>query len=201
LTKVDTVNALEALYTRAPSPASLDKVAGQITPEYAQWLTASRFCVLTTVGPDGTDGSPRGDDGAVVRIVDDTTLWMPDWRGNNRLDSLRNIVSDGRISCMFMVPGSNNVIRVNGKAHLTADPAVTQTFEQGGKHPTTVIVIHVGEVYSQCSRAILRSRIWDGEPAPDLPTMGQILKAQTAGAVDADGYDKDQVARAKKTMW
>ncbi len=201
MNKVKDIAALEAIYTRAPASASLDKVANHITPEYGAWLNASRFCVLTTVGPGGTDGSPRGDDGPVVRIVDANTLWMPDWRGNNRLDSLRNIVTDGRVSLMFMIPGSNNVIRVNGTAHLTDDPAATATFEQGGKHPASVIVIQVGEVYSQCSRAILRSHIWDGAPMPDLPTMGQILKAQTDGAVDADGYDTDQAARAKKTMW
>jgi uncharacterized protein len=95
-------------------PTSLTKVAPGLTPLYRQWIEAARFCVLSTVGEDGTDGSPRGDDGPVVRVVDARTLWLPDWRGNNRIDSLRNIVRDGRVSLMFMVPGSANVVRVNG---------------------------------------------------------------------------------------
>jgi uncharacterized protein len=112
-------------FSTRPSPTSLAKVARRLTPLYRRWIEAARFCVLSTVGPEGTDGSPRGDDGPVVRVVDDRTLWLPDWRGNNRIDSLRNIVRDGRVSLMFMVPGSNNVVRVNGRAVLTDDPDVT----------------------------------------------------------------------------
>ena len=114
------VTQLEALYGEAV-PGSLTKVQPQLTPEYRRFVDASRFVVLTTVGPEGTDASPRGDVEPVVRIQDARTMWLPDWRGNNRMDSLRNIVRDGRVSLMFMVPGSNNVVRVNGTAELTAD--------------------------------------------------------------------------------
>ena len=120
---IDDIASLEALYGRPGAP-SLRKVANQLTPLYRRWIMASRLCVLTTVGPGGTDGSPRGDDGPVVVELDPKTLVMPDWRGNNRLDSLRNIVEDGRVSLMFMVPGSNNVMRINGQARLTADAAL-----------------------------------------------------------------------------
>ena len=106
------IDALEALYG-TPGQPSLRKVAGQMTPLYRKWIMASRLCILSTVGPQGTDGSPRGDDGPVVIELDPSTLAMPDWRGNNRLDSLRNIVSDGRVSLMFMIPGSNTVVRID----------------------------------------------------------------------------------------
>jgi PPOX class probable FMN-dependent enzyme len=194
------LSALESLFG-APSPASLTKVARQITPLYRRWVEASRFCVLSTVGPEGTDGSPRGDDGPVVRVVDGTTLWLPDWRGNNRIDSLRNIVRDGRVSLMFMVPGSNDVVRVNGRAVLTDDPEVTATFEQGGRRPRLVVVVTVGEVYFQCAKALMRSRLWaprDG--APDVPTAGALLGQADAG-FDADGFDATYDISSREKMW
>lgn len=200
MTVITDVAELEALYG-TPAEASLVKVADHITAEYHAWIDASRLCVLTTVGPDGTDGSPRGDDGPVVRVVDPKTLLMPDWRGNNRMDSLRNIVADGRVSLMFMVRGSNNVIRVNGTAAVSVDPDLIASFEQGGHNPRSVVVITVGEVYSQCARALMRAKAWDGvSDAAGLPSMGDILKAQKA-SFDAATYDRDWAARADKTMW
>ncbi|MCW1950939.1 MAG: pyridoxamine 5'-phosphate oxidase family protein [Octadecabacter sp.] len=196
---VESIQDLEALYDAAV-PASLTKVVTRLTPQYAKWINTARFCVLTTVGTEGTDGSPRGDVGPVVRIVDDKTLWLPDWRGNNRIDSLRNIVRDGRVSLMFMVPGSANVIRVNGTAVLSNDYTVTSSFEQNGKHPKSVIVITVGEAYFQCAKAIMRSELWTGDPVTDLPTAGQLLKEQQA-EFDAQGYDDGYAEYAKGRMW
>jgi PPOX class probable FMN-dependent enzyme len=196
---IDDIAALEALYD-APSHRSLVKVTKVITPAYRRWIEASRFCILSTVGPDGTDATPRGDDGPVVRIVDDRTLWLPDWRGNNRLDALRNIVADGRVSLMFMVAGNTTVVRVNGRAALTADPSVTQSFTQGGNHPRTVAVIQVGELYFQCAKALMRAGLWSGDPAPDLPTAGAFLKEQEAG-FDAEGYDAGYPAYARPRLW
>lgn len=199
MTQITTIEDLEALYDAAV-PASLDKVVRRITPLYAKWLEAARFCVVTTVGPEGTDGSPRGDSGPVVRVVDDKTLHLPDWRGNNRLDSLRNIVRDGRISLMFMVPGASNVIRINGTAILTADPAVTQTFDQRGTHPKSVIVVTMGEAYFQCAKAIMRSELWTADQDVDLPTAGQMIKEQKA-EFDARSYDDGYAEYAKTRMW
>jgi PPOX class probable FMN-dependent enzyme len=196
---IDTIDDLEALYDAAV-PASLTKVITRITPHYAKWINTARFCVLTTVGPEGSDGSPRGDIGPVVRLIDDKTLPLPDGRGNNRIDSLRNIVRDGRVSLMFMVPGSSNVIRVNGTAVLSADPAVTQTFEQNGKHPKSVIIITVSEAYFQCAKAIMRSELWTSDPVTDLPTAGQLLKEQQA-EFDAQAYDDGYAEYAKGKMW
>ncbi|MFY0618444.1 MULTISPECIES: pyridoxamine 5'-phosphate oxidase family protein [unclassified Shimia] len=198
---VTDIAELEALYG-PPGSASTNKVARQMTPLYRQWIMASRFCVVSTVGAEGTDGSPRGDDGPVVRELDDHTLAMPDWRGNNRIDTLRNIVTDGRISLMFMVPGSNNVVRVNGVAKVTTDTALCESFEVQGKHPRAVIVIKIGEIYTQCARALMRARLWksDDESA-GLPTAGQVLAEQTDGAEGGQAYDDAWAPRAAKTMW
>lgn len=197
--RIDDIAALEALYD-APVTRSLTKVVNRITPLYRKWIDASRFCVLATVGPEGTDATPRGDDGPVVRIVDERTLWLPDWRGNNRLDALRNIVRDGRVSLMFMVPGSDNVVRVNGRAVLTADAQVTAHFTQGARHPRSVVVIRTEEVYFQCAKALMRSGLWSAAPTPDLPSAGDFLQEIDA-EFDAEGYDSGYAAYAGPRMW
>ncbi len=194
------VAELEALYGQ-PGEASVIKVTDRLTQEYRRWIAVSRFCVLTTVGPEGTDGSPRGDDGPVVRIQDDRTLLMPDWRGNNRMDSLRNIVRDGRVSLMFMVPGSANVMRVNGRAVVTVDPDMLASFERDGARPRSVVVVSIAEVYSQCARALLRSGLWAaGDESAGLPTVGEMLAGVKAG-FDGRTYDAEWPGRAAGTMW
>lgn len=197
---IDSIEALEALYGSPGAPA-LRKVAGQLTPLYRQWIMASRFCILTTVGPDGSDGSPRGDDGPVVLELDPGTLAMPDWRGNNRLDSLRNIVLDGRVSLMFMVPGSNTVVRANGQARLTSDAALRARFERNDRQPATVIVIAISEVYTQCARALMRAGLWTRDDSAGLPTPGEILAEISQGAEGGAPYDAAWHARALRTMW
>ena len=194
------VAELEALYG-TPGKASLIKVAPQLTPLYRKWIMASRLCIVSTVGPDGTDGSPRGDDGPVVQELDAKTLLLPDWRGNNRMDTLRNIVADGRISLMFMVPGSHNVIRVNGTAVVSLDPDLLGRFDQKGRQPRSVVVITIAEVYSQCARALMRARVWaSGDESGDLPTVGELLAEQEAG-FDGAAYDANWGSRAEETMW
>lgn len=198
---IEDIAALEALYGTPPE-AAMRKVARSLTPTYRRWIMASRLCMVSTVGPDGTDGSPRGDDGPVVLELDPQTLAMPDWRGNNRIDTLRNIVADGRISLMFMVPGSNNVVRVNGQARVTADADLRARFDRKGRQPATVIVIKIGEVYSQCARALLRSRTWtSGDESAGLPTAGDILDEMTKGEIDGQVYDRDWAPRAAETLW
>jgi len=195
------ISQLEDLYGQ-PGATSTRKVAPTLTPLYKAWISRSRFCILSTVGPEGTDATPRGDDGPVVRIVDVGTLTLPDWRGNNRLDALRNIVRDPRISLLFMVVGSNNVVRVNGTARVTADGDQTALFEKNGQQPRSVIVVKIAEVYFQCARALLRAGLWtDGDQSEGLPTAGEILADMTAGAVGGAGYDQDWPTRASKTLW
>ncbi|MQY42343.1 pyridoxamine 5'-phosphate oxidase family protein [Epibacterium sp. SM1969] len=198
---IQTLDQLEALYGKPGAP-SVRKVVSELTPLYRKWIMTSRFCVLSTVGPEGTDGSPRGDEGPVVMELDAKTLALPDWRGNNRIDSLRNIVRDERVSLMFMVPGSNNVIRVNGTAKLTADAELRARFEKHDKQPATVIVITINEIYSQCARALIRSKTWtSGDQSEDLPTVGQLLAEATAGEEGGETYDREWAPRAAKTMW
>ncbi len=200
MTPITDIAELEALYDQV-SPRSITKVATRVTPHYRTWIERSRFCVFTTVGPEGTDGTPRGDDGPVVQIADDKTILMPDWRGNNRLDTLRNIVRDGRVSLMFMVPGSNTVVRVNGTAVLTADPEVTERFEQKGMHPRSVAVITIGELYFQCAKALMRSGLWTrGDESAGLPSAGDFLREAEEG-FDAETYDAAYIERAKSQMW
>ncbi|WP_317056254.1 pyridoxamine 5'-phosphate oxidase family protein [Roseovarius rhodophyticola] len=197
---LEDIAALEALYG-SPGAPSLRKVAHRLTPLYRKWIMTSRFCVLSTVGPNGTDGSPRGDDGPVVTELDEHTLAMPDWRGNNRLDSLRNIVEDGRVSLMFMVPGSNTIVRLNGDARLTTDPDMRSRFERKGRQPATVIVIKIGEIYTQCARAPMRAGIWSRDDSEGLPTVGEILAEASDGEEGGADYDAAWSARAAKTMW
>jgi len=198
---IETLAELEALYGK-PGQASLVKVARQMTPTYRDWIMKSRLCILSTVGPEGTDGSPRGDDGPVVRELDPGTLAMPDWRGNDRIDSLRNIVSDGRFSLMFLVAGSNNVVRVNGHAKISADRMLCDSFTRDGKTPRSVIVIAIEEIYSQCARALMRARVWvDGDQAGGLPSVGDMLAEMTRGEIDGAAYDKEWPGRAAQTLW
>ena len=197
---IKTIPELEAIY-EAVVPGALAKVSPRLTPRYREWIGSSRFVVLSTVGPDGTDASPRGDIEPVVRVADDQTILLPDWRGNNRLDSLRNIVADGRTSLMFMVPGCLNVVRVNGTAILTADSDLVRSFERDGKSPRTVIVVTVKEVYFQCAKALMRSGLWSGEGlSTNVPTAGQFIK-ELKSEFDADAYDNGYGEYAKQRMW
>lgn len=191
---------LEALYG-TPSDAALRKVAQRLTPAYRRWIEAARFCVISTVGPDGTDGTPRGDDGPVVLELDPGTLALPDWRGNNRLDSLRNIVSDGRISLMFMVPGDNVVVRVNGTAWLTDDAALRERFRRKSMLPATVAVIEIAEVYAQCPKALLRSGLWGRDDSAATPSLGEILDEMTGGEIEAGAWEREYPERARNTLW
>lgn len=196
-----TIEALEAQYG-TPGTAAMRKVTDRLTPSYRAWMNASRLCMISTVGPEGTDGSPRGDEGPVVLELDERTLAMPDWHGNNRIDTLRNIVSDGRISLMFMVPGSNNVLRINGTAKVTADEGLRARFGREGKQPRTVVVIAIAEVYPQCARALMRARTWtSGDESAGLPSLGQMLADATAGDVGGEAYDRAWPERAKASLW
>ena len=198
---ISTLEQLHALYGTAGQAATV-KVTPYLTPAYRAWIERSRFCILSTVGPEGTDASPRGDDGPVVAVLDARTLALPDWRGNDRIDSLRNIARDGRVSLMFMVPGSNNVMRVNGMAALTADTETCARFARGDAQPRSVVIITVAEVYSQCARALIRSGLWTaGDQSAGLPTVGDMLREVTEGAIDGATYDADWPSRAARSMW
>jgi len=200
---VQSIEELEAIYG-APRGASLAKEVATITDEYAAYIEASPFAALATSGPDGLDCSPRGDFAGFVRIGDRRTLLMPDRQGNNRIDSLRNIIHDPRASLMFLVPGSPTVMRVNGRAKISIDAELLATFAVEGKTPRSVIVFTVETIYFQCARAVMRSRLWNADSFVDpksLPSVGAMLAAITKGEVDGEKYDAEWSARARKSMW
>lgn len=202
MTILKTVEDLKAIYGDV-SEVSLIKVTKTITPEYRRLIEASPFVALSTVGPEGLDCSPRGDAGAVVRVENERRVNLPDWRGNNRVDSLLNIVRDPRVALMFLVPGSNTAVRINGTAVVSVEAALLESFEAEGKHPRSVIVVTVGEVYFQCARALIRSELWNParyvDPA-QLPTPGDLLRAAKRD-FDSETYDREWPARAKESMW
>jgi uncharacterized protein len=197
------VAELEAIYGR-PNEASTVKVADRITPRYRVLIDKSPFAALATCGPEGLDCSPRGDLPGFVRVHDDKTLMMPDRRGNNRVDSLRNIVRDPRVALLFLIPGSGSTLRVNGRARVSADPELLASFAVDGRAPRTVIVMAVDEIYFQCARAIVRSELWNPDKRVDsksLPTPGQILADMSENRVGGEDYDKAWPERARQTLW
>lgn len=201
---VTTLDQLEQIYSPAPVAASTVKVTNTMTPHYRRLIEASPFAALATIGPEGIDCSPRGDQPGFVRIHDDRTLMMPDRRGNNRIDSLRNIVRDPRCAFLFLLPGSGTTFRANGRAHLSIDPTLLESFAVEGKAPRSVIVMEIDELYFQCARAIVRSQLWNPDLHIDpksLPTPGEILAAMTENAVGGQAYDQAWPERAKQTMW
>ncbi len=200
MNRIETVEDLTKLYPD-PVEASIWKVADHLTPLYRKWVEGSRFCILSTVGSKGVHGSPRGDNEPVVRVQDERTLLMPDWRGNNRLDCLRDLVEDGRLALMFMVPGSNTTVRVNGRAFLTDDQELRQSFEKNGRLPTTVIVVELAEVYTQCAKALMRSDLWNRNDADTVPTVGEIMAEMTDGSYGGKEYDRTYAEKAKPRMW
>ena len=203
MSQIETLEQLHALYG-VPGEASLVKVAHAVTPAYRAMIEASPFAALATSGPEGLDCSPRGDMPGFVRVRDERTLVMPDRRGNNRVDSLANIVRDPRVALMFLLPGSGTSLRVNGRAILDTSPGLLASFAVEGKAPRSAIVITVGEIYFQCARAIVRSALWDPARhiAPGtLPTPGQILAEMSERRVGGEAYDREWPARAAASMW
>ncbi|MDI1265996.1 MAG: pyridoxamine 5'-phosphate oxidase family protein [bacterium] len=203
MTVVTTIEQLEAIYG-FPGEASTVKVSDRVTPAYRSMMDKSPFVALATCGPEGLDCSPRGDAPGFVRVHDEKTLMMPDRRGNNRCDSLRNIVRDPRIALLYLIPGSGSTLRVNGRAHLSADPALLDSFKTEGRAPRTVIVMAVEEIYFQCARAIVRSDLWNSEKhvnPKSLPTPGQILACMSDNTVGGEQYDREWPERARQTMW
>ncbi len=200
---VTSIAALDLLYD-APSERAVLKQRDRIDGHLRAFIAASPFVLLATCGPAGADCSPRGDAPGFVAVADDTTLLLPDRRGNNRLDSLRNIVANPAVGLLFVVPGVDETVRVNGRGTLSTDPALLARFAVGGRPPTTVLVVAVEEAFMQCSRALVRSDLWN--PArhvrrADLPSAGTMLAAHTGGKVDAAAYDAVQPETVAKTLY
>lgn len=202
MTTITSIAELEAIYGDC-AEASLVKVADRLTDGYRKLVEASPLVALASVGPEGLDCSPRGDPGQVMVIGDQRTLILPDRRGNNRIDSLRNIVRDSRVALLFLIPGSNSTLRVNGKAVVSVDPDLLESLSMEGKRPRSAIVITIGEIYFQCARALMRAKLWDADAWPDLselPSPGLLMQELKRG-FDGERYDAEWPARAKASMW
>src|ERR1700687_629526 len=200
---IATTEQLESLYADAPYGPAVIKETGHITAQYRRLIEAAPFVVVATSGPEGLDCSPRGDPAGFVRVVDDKTLLIPDRRGNNRVDSLRNLVRDPRIALLFLIPGIGETLRANGRAVLSSDVELRQSFVIGSKVPACVIVITVESVYTQCPKAILRSKLWDPDtqiPRSALPTIGQMLHNITCGEIGGAAGDEAYVGRGKERI-
>ena len=197
------IAALEAIYGEVNETSTLKEIA-YLHPSYAAFVKASPFAVLATNGPHGLDASPRGDTPGFVEIVDDRTLLLADRRGNNRIDSLRNILADPHVALLFLVPGIGETLRVNGTAEITVDPALLDRFAHAGKLPRSLLRIRIDSVFFQCSRALIRSELWNPErhvPRSALPSTGQILAAVTHDRIDAETYDRELPPRLRATLY
>ena len=198
-----TMSELEALFEPV-GEASLRKEVAAVHPIYRAWIEASPFVVFATAGPAGLDVSPRGDPAPVVMVKDERTLLLPERRGNNRIDSLRNIVSNPGVSMIFFVPGVSETVRVNGTARICIEKDVLARFSMQGALPKCVVEVSVQAVYFQCARALLRSSLWSKEQVANrstVPTAGQMLAAVTNGSVGGKHYDEELPQRQAKTLY
>ncbi|NKC32499.1 MSMEG_1061 family FMN-dependent PPOX-type flavoprotein [Falsiroseomonas selenitidurans] len=199
---VTSLAALEALYGPAVE-RSLQKVRRDIDAPSRDFIRASPFCVLSTRGADGRlHGTPRGDAPGFVAVLSPTELALPDRRGNNRLDALRDILADPQVALLFLIPGVGETLRVGGMADITTDPALRAALAQQGQMPATVLRIRVEEVFFQCARALLRSRLWGETPRPaGVPTAGAFMNSALNGAFDAEEYDRTGPARLAANLY
>jgi PPOX class probable FMN-dependent enzyme len=199
---VTTEAELEAIYGQPSGPAVIKEI-DHISDHYRRFIETSPFVVLATSGPEGLDCTPRGDPRGFVRVVDSRTVMLPDRRGNNRIDTLRNIVRDPRIALLFMVPGIGRTLRINGRAAISVDRQLCESFILEGKTPRSVIVVTAERVYTQCPKALVRSRLWDASlhlDESDLPSNGTIMQALQQG-FDGDAYDRDYPQRLRETIY
>ena len=207
--RIASLDDLARAYPNPMAPASLFKEIDHVDANYAALIAASPFFVLATVGPEGLDCSPRGDLPGFVTVRDAKTLLIPDRKGNNRLDSLKNILFDDRIGMLFLIPGCGETLRVNGRAEISCDPELLSRFEMAGKLPASVMIIHVEAVYFQCSRAVVRAELWNPVRQVDrrnLPSAGTMLRDITARnaeveTFDGKAYDEALPARVKATLY
>jgi PPOX class probable FMN-dependent enzyme len=201
---ISTMAELEALYTEGVYPPAKVKETDRITKAYQALVEASPFFALATIGPGGLDCSPRGDPKGFVRVVDEKTIVVPDRRGNNRIDSLRNLIHDPRVALLFLIPGVSETLRIMGRATISTDPELCASFTMQGKAPPSVLIVAVEQVFFQCAKAIVRSKLWDPSTQVErstLPTPGKILAEISGGAVGGDEHDRIAPERMKATIY
>ena len=204
---LNTLADLEAHYG-TPNERSLRKEIDHVNADYRRFIESSPFVVLATGGPEGLDCSPRGDAPGFVRIVDERTLALPDRPGNNRVDSLRNVIASAQVALLFVVPGVGEMLRVNGRARVSTEAALVASFAVDGKPPRSVLVIDVESVYFHCSKAIVRSKLWDASHHVErsrLPSAGEMLRRvneeQYGETFDVETYEAGLTERIKHSLY
>jgi PPOX class probable FMN-dependent enzyme len=200
---VTTTEALEALYGERV-PTSIVKEIDHINGSYRKLIESAPFVTVATSGPEGLDCSPKGDAPGFVRILDAKTLAIPDRPGNNRLDGFRNIVRDPRIALLFLIPGVGETLRVNGRAAISIDPELMHSFAVNGKLPRCVLIVHIETVYFHCSKAIVRSKLWDASTQVDrksLPSTGTIIAELSQGRLGGETYDREAPEKIKAQLY
>lgn len=192
-----------ARHYEAPHPRFLDKVAGRLEAKSRAFIAASPFCILATSGSRGPHATPRGDAPGFVTPLDDQTLALPDRRGNNRLDALRDILENPEVALLFLIPGVGETLRIHGPARLTADPTLRARFAEQGKEPAMILLVSVREVYAHCAKAIIRSRLWGERRRPaEVPSNGELIAAHTAGGtIDPAEYEAAYQGRLKTELY
>jgi len=200
---VTTMERLESLYD-TPSGPAVAKEIDHINSGYRKLIEAAPFVTIATSGPEGLDCSPKGDPAGFVRVLDEKTLAIPDRPGNNRLDGMRNLLRDPRIAVLFLIPGVGETLRVNGRADVSVDPQLMESFAMNGKLPRAIIVVHVERVYFHCSKAIVRSKLWDETTKiarTSLPSTGTLIAETSRGTLGGSDYDRDAPARIKAQLY
>ena len=201
--RITTVEQLETVYGQ-PSGAAVAKEIDRIAPVYRKLIEAAPFVAVATGGPDGLDCSPKGDAPGFVRVLDEKTLALPDRPGNNRIDGFRNLLKDPRIALLFLIPGVGETLRVNGRASITVDPDLMQSFAVNGRLPRSVLLVHVETVFFHCSKAIVRSKLWDEATKIErtsLPSTGTIIAEVSGGKLGGEDYDRAAPERIQKTLY
>ncbi len=201
---IETVEELRSSYGE-PSERAVKKSLKRLDRHCRRFIELSPFVVLASAGADGrVDCSPRGDPAGFVAILDERTILLPDRRGNNRADSLTNVLENPYVGMLFMIPGVDETLRLNGRARLTTDPSRLEPLAVNGRVPRSGLVVEVEEVFLQCTKALVRSRLWVDETRVDrkaaLPSFGQML-ADHIGEGDGEAVDRELRAKVRDTLY
>ena len=201
--RITTTEQLEEIYGEA-NPRSLTKEIDHISDHYRAFIEKAPFVAVATSGPEGLDCSPRGDPPGFVRVLDSKTVLIPDRRGNNRIDTLRNLVRDPRVSLLFLIPGVRETMRINGRAEIITDPELLESFIMQRKLPRSILAVTVDRIYFQCSKALVRSGLWSADAQierTELPSTGEMIAALSSDGFDGEEYDKGYPEHMNKTIY
>lgn len=203
MSHIKTREALRDLYAQ-PGDRAVRKDIGHLDRHCRRFLELSPFLVLATSNAEGhADASPRGGEPGFVHVVDETTLVVPDHPGNNRLDNLENLIERPEVGMLFLIPGVDETLRVNGSVEIRDDPELREQMATNGKVPKTVLLVRVRQAFLHCAKAFIRSRLWDPDALVDrseLPTLGEMLKDQLDQPGPAETRE-EMLARYSKSLY